>query len=80
MKWARKYDILLVSESLSKKITRLVGRYVSKVGKLPVPIADGENLEEKLDELYCTIRFRVKKFPWLAQSVGIDTLEVDQIR
>lgn len=27
-----------------------------------------------------TIRFRVKKFPWLAQSVGIDTLEEEELR
>ena len=37
-KWARKYDVLLVSESLSRTVTKLVGRYVSSIGKLPVPL------------------------------------------
>ena len=76
-KWARKYDVLLVSESLSRNVTKLVGRYVTSIGKSPVPLLEGETPSEKVEELYSTIRFRVKKFPWLAQSVGIDTLEVE---
>ncbi len=42
-KWARKYHVLLVSESLSRNVTKLVGRYVSSIGKLPVPLAEGES-------------------------------------
>lgn len=79
-KWARKYDVLLVTESISRQVTRLIGRYVTSIGKLPVPIADAEKVKEKTEELMHTIRFRVKKFPWLAQSVGVDTLDVDDIR
>ena len=65
-KWARKYHVLLVSESISRNVTKLVGRYVSSIGKLPVPLAENENPETKIEELYSTIRFRVKKYPWLA--------------
>ena len=79
-KWARKFDILLVSESLSRNVTRLIGRFVSSIGKLPVPVGENEDIKEKLEELYCTIRFRVKKFAWLAQSAGIDTLDVEDLR
>ena len=28
-KWARKYDLLLVSDSLSKDVTKIIGRYVT---------------------------------------------------
>lgn len=76
-KWARKYDLLLVSDSLSKDVTKIIGRYVTQIGKLPVPISENESVDEKYKELLNTIRFRVKKFPWLAQSVGIDTLDAD---
>jgi large subunit ribosomal protein L10Ae len=65
-KWARKFDILLVSESLSRNVTKLIGRYVTSIGKLPVPISENENPKDKVEELMKTIRFRVKKFPWLA--------------
>lgn len=65
-KWARKFDILMVSESLSRNVTKLIGRHVTSIGKLPVPIGETEKVGDKVDELMKTIRFRVKKFPWLA--------------
>ena len=65
-KWARKFDVLLVSESLSRNVTKLIGRHVTSIGKLPVPISEKETVEEKFNELLCTIRFRVKKNAWVA--------------
>ena len=79
-KWARRYDILLVSESIAKNVTRTVGRYITSIGKIPVQISDNEMVKDKLDELKNTIRFRVKKYAWLAQGVGIDTLDQEQIK
>ena len=79
-KWARKYDTLLVSESIAKNVTRTVGRYITSIGKIPVQISDSENVDEKLQELLSSIRFRVKKYPWIAQGVGIDTLKEDEIK
>ena len=79
-KWARRYDILLVSESIAKNVTRTVGRYITSIGKIPVQIHDNEVVSAKLSELKNTIRFRVKKYAWLAQGVGIDTLDQEQIK
>ena len=79
-KWARRYDTLLVSESIAKNVTRTVGRYITSIGKIPVQISDSENVKDKIQELMCTIRFRVKKYPWLGQGVGIDTLGEEEIR
>ena len=79
-KWARRYDILLVSESIAKNVTRTVGRYITSIGKIPVQIHDNEIVSAKLSELKNTIRFRVKKYAWLAQGVGIDTLDQEQIK
>ena len=79
-KWARRYDILLVSESIAKNVTRTVGRYITSIGKIPVQIHDNEQIKDKMSELMNTIRFRVKKYAWLAQGVGIDTLDQDQMK
>lgn len=79
-KWARQFDVLLVSESLSRNVTKLIGRYVTQIGKLPVPIGENEKVADKVEELMRTVRFRTKKFPWLAQSVGIDSLEEEELR
>lgn len=79
-KWARKYDVLLVSESQNKNVTKLIGRYITSIGKLPITLSERENVRDKVAELMRTIRFRVKKFPWLAQGVGVDTLTSEELR
>ena len=79
-KWARKYNTLLVSESIAKNVTRTVGRYITSIGKIPVQISDSETVSDKVQEMMSTIRFRVKKYPWLGQGVGIDTLSQEDIR
>ena len=79
-KWARKYDVILVSDSINKDVTKSIGRYITSIGKLPVPISEKESVAEKVSELKKTIRFRVKKFPWVAQSFGIATSTVEELR
>ena len=79
-KWARKFDCILVSESKNKDVTKMVGRYITSIGKLPVTISEKEKVKDKVNELLKTIRFRVKKVPWLAQSFGIDTLAQEDLR
>ena len=79
-KWARKFDVLLVSESVNKDVTKSIGRYITSIGKLPVTIGERENVQEKINEMMRTIRFRVKKFPWLAQGFGVDTIGVEELR
>ena len=79
-KWARRFDCILVSESKNKDVTKMVGRYITSIGKLPVTIGEKEKVKDKVNELLKTIRFRVKKVPWLAQSFGIDSLTQEDLR
>ena len=79
-KWARKFDSILVTDSKNKDVTKLVGRYITAIGKLPVTISEKEKVKDKVGEMLKTIRFRVKKVPWLAQSFGIDSSNQDDLR
>ena len=79
-KWARKFDAILVTDSKNKDVTKLIGRYITSIGKLPVTITEREKVKDKASELLKTIRFRVKKVPWLAQSFGVDSLSHDDLR
>ena len=79
-KWARKFDCILVSESKNKDVTKLVGRYITSIGKLPVTVSEKEKVKDKVSELMKTIRFRVKKVPWLAQSFGVDNLTQEDLK
>ena len=79
-KWARKFDVILVSDSKNKDVTKLIGRYITAIGKLPVTVSEKEKVKDKVSELLKTIRFRVKKVPWLAQSFGVDNLNHEDLR
>ncbi len=79
-KWARKYDVLLVSESLKLKFTKLVGKMVNTVGRQPVFINDSETVDSKMTELLKTIRFRIKKGPWLSTAIGLEDQSPEELR
>jgi large subunit ribosomal protein L10Ae len=79
-KWARKYDVLLVSDSLKLKFIKAVGKQVNSVGQQPVFILENETVEQKFQELLKTVRFRIKKGPWLSTAIACDNLPVDEIR
>ena len=79
-KWARKYDMIMVSESVSKTLTKNYGRPIAMVGKLPVNVGENEKMKDKYDELLRTIRFKVKNYPWLNHAIGTENLTPDEIR
>lgn len=79
-KWARKYDVLLVSDTLKLKFIKMVGKQVNSVGQQPSFILENENVEAKVQELLKTVRFRIKKGPWLATAIATDNLSVDEVR
>lgn len=79
-KWARKYDVILVSDTLKLKFIKMVGKQVNSVGQQPSFILENENVEAKVQELLKTVRFRIKKGPWLATAIATDNLSVDEIR
>ena len=79
-KWARHFDMILVSESVSKNLTRLIGRPIASVGKLPINLGENEKVKDKYEELLRTIRLKVKKYPWLAHAIGTETLSPEELR
>merc|ERR1711935_268774 len=79
-KWARTFDFLLVSDTLNKQVAAQIGKILSSVHKLPLILSEGEKPADKIKELLYSCRWRMKKVPWLAQGVGIDTLENESIR
>ena len=55
-KWAKPYDTLIASESLMKKIPRLLGNVLVKIGKFPLMMTESENPAAKVEEVKQTVR------------------------
>ncbi len=73
-KWAKKYDILLASDSVAKQVTKLLGNILVKMNKFPIALAEGEKILPKIDEVRHTVKFQSKKASCLGTAIG--TVEI----
>lgn len=79
-KWAKKYDVLLASDSVAKQTTKLLGNVLVKMGLFPVTLAEGEKITAKIDELRHTVKFQSKKASCLGTAIGTIETGEDNIR
>ena len=69
-KWAKKFDVLIASESVAKQVTKLLGNVLVKMGKFPIAMGDGEKVAEKIDEVKHTVKFQSKKASCLGTAIA----------
>ena len=79
-KWAKKYRMLFVSESLLRHVPKMGGPMFTKWGKFPIVIQTNENLQAKIDEGLSTIKYQLKKVTNLGLAIGNVKMSEDQIR
>lgn len=79
-KWARKYKLLFISESLLKHLPKLGGPMFTKWGKFPLVVQSNDNVHAKVDEGLSTIKFQLKKVINLGVAIGHVKMEHEQIR
>ena len=76
---ANSYHAFLASDSLIKKIPRILGPGLSKAGKFPTVLGANEDIKSKCEELRRTIKFQLKKEINLAIPCGHVNLDEDAI-
>lgn len=79
-KWAGKYRLLFVSESLVRQLPKIGGPLLTRWGKFPTVIQSGEDVKAKINENLASVKFQMKKVLCLAVAVGNDTMTEEQIR
>lgn len=79
-KWAKKYDILLASDSVGKQVTKLLGNVLVKMGRFPINLAEGEKITTKIDELKQTVKFQSKKPNCMGTAISSVELSEENIR
>lgn len=40
-RWAKRYDVLIASDSVAKQVTKLLGNVLVKMGKFPIAMVEG---------------------------------------
>jgi len=78
-KWAKKYQILLATDALSRKIPKVLGPTLTKIGMFPQVITHTQPLADKLNEIKSSVKFQLKKVLCMAVAVGNEKLTKKQI-
>lgn len=79
-KWALKYKLLFISESLVRQLPKLGGPLLSKWGLFPQVIKTADDVRKKVDEQLASVKFQLKKVLCLGIAVANVKMTEDQIR
>lgn len=79
-KFAQSYDMFFASDTIIKRLPRLMGPSLQRAGKFPTPIAHGDNLKEKIVEAKATIKFQLKKVVDMACPIGDVSMKASEIQ
>ena len=79
-KWAKKYSLLLATDSLVKKIPVVLGPVLNRIGRFPQPVTHAEPLAKKLDDVRGSVKWQLKKVTCMNVAVGNESMEDEQLR
>ena len=79
-KWARSYDMVLVSSALNRNLNKLIGKPLTSVQRLPILIPEGGNIRAKIEQLHQSARFKIKGVTWVNTAVAQEAQTSEQIR
>jgi len=78
-KLAKKYNAFLASETVIRQIPRLLGPGLNKAGKFPILLTHSDDMQGKINELKCTVKFQLKKVLCLGVAVGNVQMSTDEL-
>lgn len=79
-KFAKKYKLFFVSESLVRQLPKLGGPLLTRWGKFPTVIQTNDDIKAKVEEGLQTVKFQLKKVICLGVAVGNVDMTEEQIR
>jgi large subunit ribosomal protein L10Ae len=79
-KWAKKFKLLFISESLVRQLPKLGGPFLTKWGKFPTVIQTNDDVKVKIEEGLQTVKFQLKKVLCLGVAVANAGMTEEQIR
>ena len=79
-KWAKKYSVLLATDSLVKKIPLTLGPVLNRIGMFPAPVTKNDNIAKKIDDTRAAVKWQLKKVTNLNVAVANETMTDEQIR
>lgn len=69
-KWAKKYTLLLASDTVLKKVPVVVGPILTRIQRFPTVVTHNEPLDQKIMDTRAACKFQLKKVTCMATAVG----------
>jgi large subunit ribosomal protein L10Ae len=79
-KWAKKYSVLLATDTLVKKIPTVLGPILNRIGMFPAPVTHNEDLKTKIDDVRASIKFQLKKATCMNVAIGNEVMSEEELR
>lgn len=79
-KWAKKYSLLLATDTLIKKIPVVLGPVLNRIGMFPQPCTHNEPLAKKVDDVKGSVKWQLKKVTCLNVAAGNEKMTDEELR
>jgi large subunit ribosomal protein L10Ae len=79
-KWAKKYSLLLSTDTLVKKIPTVLGPILNRIGMFPQVVSHNEDLRAKVDDARASIKFQLKKVTCINVAIGNEQMTEEELR
>ena len=74
------YDVFFASDTIIKKLPRLMGPSLQRAGKFPTPITQNDSLIAKANESKATVKFQLKKVIDMSCAIGDVALKSEELQ
>jgi len=79
-KWAKKYAVLLATDSVVRKVPVVLGPVLARIGMFPQPVTKAEPLAKKVDDVRASVKWQLKKVTNLNIAIANAEMDDEQIR
>ena len=78
--WAKKYHMLLASDTVLKKVPVVCGPILNRIGMFPQVVAHNEPIGMKVDDYRSSVKWQLKKVTCLNAAVGSETFSDEELK
>ena len=78
--WAKKYSMLLASDTVLKKVPVVCGPILNRIGMFPQVVAHNEPINIKVEDYRSSVKWQLKKVTCLNAAVGSEGMSDDELR
>merc|ERR1711974_181902 len=79
-KWAKKYDVLIASDTVLKKVPVVVGPILNRIQMFPTAVSHNQPLVLSVQDIRASVKFQLRKVTCLGAAVGREDMNDDELR